>query len=371
MADVNLHLRQNVSPLVLQRMVLVGRVKMAQAIKLPESEWAKMLSEVEKDPVFQELMAARSEGRKIIRFKRFGQTGLSGQFYESQDANVVGGGGETPESLLDQKKHLLTLIEKVGQEKFERFFLFREEGDTLENIASQCAVSVEEAKELQDFVLDMSVQTEFYHPSSLQTSALARPTLVGRIVANTDGTFSIAFFSPHLARGMYEIDRDALRRWQKSKKLDRQAAARLRRYIGVLELSNLKQGAFWRVIDHLLRVQKNYFKTQDPTKMMAVSLRKVAKELQFAPSTISRVMSLKSVLLPWDREILITDLMPGQRKVVLHILDKMMGESHKHPTDFELSRKIAESYGVKVSRRTITACRHALRTLKNPSQNAA
>ncbi len=369
MAEPNLNFKQNVSPNVVQRTVLVGRVKMAQAIKMPESEWAKLLSEVEHDPLFQELVDARAEGKRIIKFKRFARTGLSGQFYDSQDMDVADGSGVSPETLLEKKKHLLKLIEKIGQENFEKYFLYREESESAENIASICNVTAEEAKQVQDFVVDMSVQSEFYHPSKLQASDMVKPTVVGRIIQNTDGTFSIAYYSPHLARGLYDIDRDALRRWQKNKKLDRPSAARLRKYVGLLELSNLKQGAFWRVIDHLLKAQKEYFETQDITKMAPVSLRKVAAKLEFAPSTLSRVLSHKSVLLPWDREVLLLDLMPGQRRVVLEILDKLRHEGAADKTDMAISKLIEEKYQVKISRRTVTACRHVLDA--PPQANAA
>jgi DNA-directed RNA polymerase specialized sigma54-like protein len=284
-----------------------------------------------------------------------------------QEVDVIGGGGVSPETLLDQKKHLLKLIEKVGQENFEKHFLFREESDTTENIATLCGISLEEVKQIQEFILDMSVQSEFYHPSHLADSNTnVKPTLVGRIVENNDKTFSISFFSPHLARGMYTIDYDALRRWQKEKHLDRPAAARLRKFMGLLEISNLRQGAFWRVIDYVLKAQKDYFATKDETKMAPVSLRKVAKHLQFAPSTISRVMALKSVLLPWDHEVMLLHLMPGQRKVVLSILEKISAkDSGAHATDMALSKRIEQDFNVKVSRRTITACRHVLNGRKD------
>ena len=371
MADMNLNLSQSVRPQVSQRTVLVGRVKMAQAIKMPESEWAKIIADIEKDPLFRELLDAKSDGHMIVRYKRFGHTRISGQFYEMQDVDVAGAsGGQSPEALLEQKKHLLALIQKVGQERFERYFLYREEGDTIEAIAQACAVSVDEARQLQDFVVDMSVQAEFYHPSALQKPNFVRPTLIGRIVRNDDGTFSMSYFSPHLARGMYEIDRNALRRWQKNRKLDRQAAARLKKYVGLLELSNMKQGAFWRVIDLLLKMHRPYFETRDPSKLAAVSLRKVAQKLQFAPSTISRVMSSKSVLLPWDREVLLSDLMPGQRRVVLNILEKIIADG-RNVTDQALAHRVEQEYQVKVSRRTITACRHLLEKKASPEQDAA
>src|ERR1700748_1944235 len=123
MADMNMNLKPSVNPNLIQRTVLVGRVKMAQAIKMPESEWAKLISDVERDSLFQELLDARAEGKRIIKFKRFSRTQLAGQFYEGQDQDVIGsGGGEALESMLDKRKDLLELIQKVGQEKFERYF---------------------------------------------------------------------------------------------------------------------------------------------------------------------------------------------------------------------------------------------------------
>lgn len=360
MADPNLNFRQNLSPKVMQRTVLLGRVKMAQAIQMPESEWAKILSDVEKDPLFQELMVAKPGGQTVVRYKRFGRTGLSGQFYEMQDSNVVGGSGVSPESLLDQKKHILALIKKIGQPNFEQHFLYRETSEPVETVAKTCGLSLEEARQLQEFVVTMSVQAEFYHPSHMDSTNTPKPMLIGKIIQNQDRTFSISFFSPHLARGMYEVNHAALRRWQKDRKLDRADAARLRRFIGILELSNLKQGAFWRVIDLLLEQQKEFLLTRDETKLAPISLRHVARTLQFAPSTISRVMGLKSVMLPWDREVLLSYFMPGQRKVVLSILEKTLVSANNHLTDAALSKKIAEQYGVNISRRTVTACRHVL-----------
>src|SRR5437016_4189676 len=104
--NLNLNIRQNVSPQVLQRAVLVGRVKIAQAIKMPESEWAKLLRDIEKDTLFRDLLNARAEGRRIVKFKRFARTEMAGQFYENQELGVVGGSGQSPETLLEQKKHL-------------------------------------------------------------------------------------------------------------------------------------------------------------------------------------------------------------------------------------------------------------------------
>lgn len=366
MADLNLNINQKVLPQALQRTVLLGRVKMAQAIRRSEPEWAQLLSEVEKDPLFQDLFSAHVDNQRIVRYKRYGKTSLSGQFYEMQDEQVVGGGGQSPETLLDKKKHLLSLIQKIGQDNFEKYFLYREESISREQIAEACGLSVAEATQLQDFIVDMSVEAEFYHPSTLESSPNVRPTMIGRIVKNDDGSYSLSFFSPHLARGVYEINHDAFKKWQKEKQVSRVDAARLRKFLGLLELSNLKQGAFWRVMEYLLVAQKDYLDTKDPAKLAPISLRQVARHLQFAPSTISRVMALKSLLLPWDHEVMLSHLMPGQRKVVLNILDKIIVDKNRSVTDAELALQVEETFGVKVSRRTITACRHVVTGRKKP-----
>ena len=67
MADPNIHLRQNVSPKLFQRAVLLGRVKMAQAIQMPESEWAKLLSEVEKDPRLRMKQVQQGQNTMVVQ----------------------------------------------------------------------------------------------------------------------------------------------------------------------------------------------------------------------------------------------------------------------------------------------------------------
>src|SRR3954464_12977177 len=93
MSDMKVNLNPSLNPSLIQRTVLVGRVKMAQAIKMPESEWARLISDVERDSLFQELLDVRVEGKRIIKFKRFSRTQLAGQFYEGQDQDVAGSGG--------------------------------------------------------------------------------------------------------------------------------------------------------------------------------------------------------------------------------------------------------------------------------------
>jgi hypothetical protein len=327
-----------------QRTALVGRVKMAKAMEMSETEWAKALAAVESDPLFHEL-AHPAEGAPIIRTKRLGNTRLSDAFYdqaaEPADADAAA-----------HKRRLLELAGRMGRETFERFLIHREE-----------QMAGDEASQARAAILTVSAQTELFHPSTASANVL------GQICASGDGSYHLSFFSPHLARGLYEIDRARLKEWQAQRGLTRDAAARLRRLLGVMELANMKTGAFWRVAERLLQLNRAYFDSQDEARMAPVSLRKLADQLDFAPSTVSRVVSGKSVLLPWGREVLVSDLMPGQRRVVLAILGKIL-PAMSAETDMTVARRLKDEHGVSVSRRTVTACRHVLQS-REPQQRAA
>lgn len=333
-----------------QRTALVGRVKMAKAMEMSETEWAKALASVESDPLFHEL-AHPAEGVPVIRTRRLDNTRLSDAFYETASTTADAAATE-------DKRRLLELAGRMGREAFERFLIHRE-----------TQMAGEEAARARAAILTVSAHTEAFHPSSLGAAPTAANVL-GKICPSGNGSYHLSFFSPHLARGLYEIDRARLREWQAQRGLSRDAAARLRRLLGVMELANMKTGAFWRVIDRLLSLNRAYFDSQDEARMAPVSLRKLADQLDFAPSTVSRVVSGKSVILPWGREVFVSDLMPGQRRVVLAILGKIL-PSMSAETDMTVARRLKDEHGVSVSRRTVTACRHVLRSREPQQQRAA
>lgn len=340
----------NASQRAARRTALVGRVKMAKAMEMSETDWARTLADVERDPLFAELLQPFN-GARIVKYRRFDGSRLSAAFYESVPVVTDG-----IAAAVEQKRRLMEIADRMGRDDFEKRVIHGEDGPVPDNALAQ------------ELILDLSAQTEAFHPSSLVVDG-ASPNVVGQICPGDGGAYHATFFSPHLARGLYDIDRPRLREWQAQRGLGRDAAARLRRIVGLMELSNMKQGAFWRVLERLLAHNRAFFETRDPSRMAPVSLRKVAVELDFAASTVSRVVSGKSILLPWGEEVLIVDLMPGQRRVVLAILEKLL-PGMESATDLEISRVLQEAHGVAVSRRTITACRHIIESQLRRQQAA-
>src|SRR5947207_9402138 len=123
-----------------------------------------MSADIEKDPFMHKLMHPRDPKQRIISKKRFPNARLSSSFYEL-DERVLGSPQSVDvQTLLSKHKGLVSLIQKIGRERFEKHFLYREGPEDLETIARECEVTLEEAEEIQTLLLDLSIQSEFFHP---------------------------------------------------------------------------------------------------------------------------------------------------------------------------------------------------------------
>ncbi len=333
-----------------QRTALVGRVKMAKAMEMSEPDWAKALSTLEKDPLFLELTRP-ADGNPIVRYKRFGHSRLADGFYDAPSPIHEVSEAE----MFEKRRQLLEMASRMGHDAFERAVVLHEGTMTPDVIVAD------------DLLSAVSTSIDKIHHSSLSDTEPVN--VLGKVAAIESGAFAVSFYFPHLVRGLFEIDRPRLKEWQSGRGLGKEDASRLRRLVGLMELSNMKQGAFWRVLERLMVLNRDYFETRDPSRMAPVSLRKLADQLDFAPSTVSRVVSGKSLILPWGQEAAISDLMPGQRRVVLSILEKVLPDMPR-ATDLAIARRLKESHGVTVSRRTVTACRHIIEG-SAPQANAA
>ncbi|MCX5789944.1 MAG: hypothetical protein NTX64_15790, partial [Elusimicrobia bacterium] len=123
-----------------QRLALLGRLRMAEWIQMPEREFSRQVEEIEKDPLFRKLFF--SEGSGVIRRQRWPGGRYGGSFYELQEGTLATGERVRVEEALGVKKDLLPLIRKMGQENFERYFLYCEEGVPLVEIGRRTGVKV-------------------------------------------------------------------------------------------------------------------------------------------------------------------------------------------------------------------------------------
>lgn len=338
-----------------QRLALLGRLRMAEWIQMPEREFAHQVEEIEKDPLFRKLFFAEGASG-VIRRQRWPAGRYGGSLYELQEGMVASGERVKVEEALGEKADLLPLIRKMGRENFERYFLYCEEGVPLKEIARRTGVAEDAVLRIHDMLLEIGAQAEFFLPSrepnmARSYSCLARLSVEG-------GEASYEFFQPYWARGLYQVRYDLLEEWKRGGKLESSERRRLRHLLKRIEIVNLRQNTLFRIIETLTRLQTEYLGNRRDDRKRPISLRMLARRLQLAPSTVSRAVAGRSVRLPWGVEVPLITLMPGRRNVVREVLALWLSEPGPRPTDSELAQRLRREYGIQVSRRTVNAARH-------------
>ncbi|GAH74301.1 unnamed protein product, partial [marine sediment metagenome] len=183
-----------------QELRQILRIEQANLLEMPESEFHRLITEIEQSPLFKKLY----QGEKLIHYQRFPRTDISSSFYQLKEEMVADRGSMDVESLLLNKEHIIRQIQKLGLEKFKRYFLFPESGMNLEEIARECGLDVSEVRKMNKLIDELSIMSEFYHPSNV-TSGGIHYSKVASVEKDEKG-FVIGYFSASVARGRYSID---------------------------------------------------------------------------------------------------------------------------------------------------------------------
>ncbi|MBI4348635.1 MAG: hypothetical protein HY553_17485 [Elusimicrobia bacterium] len=337
-----------------QRLALLGRLRMAEWIQMPEREFARQVEDIEKDPLFRKLFF--SEGSGVIRRQRWPGGRYGGSLYELQEGLVASGERVKVEEALGDKAELLPLIRKMGRENFERYFLYCEEGVPLEEIAKRTDLPVEAVRQIHDLLLEIGAQAEFFLPARDPGMARSYSCLARLSIEGDEASYE--FFQPYWARGLYQVRYDLLEDWKRSGKLEANDRRRLRHLLKRIEIVNLRQNTLFRILESLTRLQTEFLGSRRDDRKRPISLRMLARRLQLAPSNVSRAVAGRSVRMPWGQEVPLITLMPGRRNVVREVLARWLAEPGPRPTDSEIASRLRREYGIQVSRRTVNAARH-------------
>lgn len=338
---------------------VVGRIRVSQLLSISERQFAELIEEVEKDPFFRVLSGVQGPAPRLVSYAPPGRTSLSPRFYEEPREELWASDGSFDvESFLAQRSSVLELIQRIGRERFEEHFLYARSGKNLAEAARECGLTPLEAEAINDFVLQFSSRAEFFNPSTLGQTSRRRFTLVGQIVRGRE--ISVELFSPHLARGRFLIHEDELKKWCDVTRLDKVGKSHLKKLLDQIRLINIRQSAFFRILSKAVELQQGYLESGDEGRMSPVSAESLAHELNLAPSTVSRSLSGKSVLLPWGTETPISTLLPGHHKVLLVAIQRVLKKAPEPLTDAKLAEAVYRDFHIKASRRSINACRHEL-----------
>ncbi|MEW6041740.1 MAG: hypothetical protein AB1633_09480, partial [Elusimicrobiota bacterium] len=153
-----------------QQIKQIQNIKLANLVSMKENKFAKMIKEIEEEPLFKKLMYPENHKEKVIGYERFPHTDLSSNFYELKEEIVRDSSLPELELSLLEKKDVIEIAKRIGENRFKKYFLHCEEAISLKQIARECKLNISEVKKLMEIINKISIYNEFYHPSELSIS---------------------------------------------------------------------------------------------------------------------------------------------------------------------------------------------------------
>jgi len=330
-------------------------MEQANLLEMPEDEFNRLITEIEQNPLFRRLY----QREKLIRYQRFSRTDISSSFYQLKEEAVADRGSMDVESLLLNKEHIVRQIQKLGLEKFKRYFLFPESGVTLEEIARECDLEISEVQKINNLIDEVSIMSEFYHPSNV-TSGGIRYSKVASVEKDEKG-FIIGYFSAAFARGRYSIDYERFEELKTAGVLTEAEAKKARQLFKKLELINSRKDTLTQILQNIIGKQALYLESGDLKSLLPFSQKELAEKIGLAPSSVSRAISGKSIDTPWGGEIPLKHFFPRPRRFRKELLKQLLETDKGLSSDEAIRNKLWEKFGVAISRRSVANLRKELK----------
>ena len=348
-------LEQTQSLQIQQELRQILRMEQANLLEMPEDEFNRLITKMERSSLFKRLY----HKEKLIRRQRFHRTDISSSFYQLKEEVVADKGSPDVESLLLNKEHIVHLIQKLGLEKFKRYFLFPASGMTLEEIARECDLEVSEVQKINNLIDEFSVMSEFYHPSKI-TSGGIRYSKVASVEKHEEG-FIIGYFSASLARGQYLIDYERFEELKAAGAFTDVEVKQARQLFKKLELINSCKDTLTQILQNIIDKQALYLESGDLKSLLPFSQKELAEKIGLAPSSVSRAISGKSLETPWGSEIPLKALFPRPKRFKKELLRQLLETDRELPSDEAIRTELWEKFGVAIPRRSVANLRKELK----------
>lgn len=324
---------------------LGGALKLARLLAMSEREFEARVREVEADGLFPRLLEAGA-----VKIEPYSAR-VAARRPEGREMSIAGGG--LPD-LLDGRGDLVKLIRRVGQDRFEELFLGDKNLDDPAR-ARSCGISSDDARRLREFVDRVYIQGELETPSVVLAPPKVFSAVAGIEIA--DGKPVIGFFNREVWKGRYRIDAERLARLRSA--LPLQESRRLESLLRQLEFIDRRKSTLYRVLEVLVEAQSEFLATGDPSRRRSLTQRAVADRLDVTPSVLNRLISNKSVRLPWGLEAPLKALVPSPKTLLRERLHDL-ALSHPDSSDEGLRKQMERLHGARLSRRSIAQYRQDL-----------
>lgn len=331
------------------------RMEQANLLEMPEDEFRRLIIEIEQNPLFRRLY----QREKLIHYQRFPRTDIAASFYQLKEEVLADKGTADVESLLLNKEHLVRQIQKLGREKFNRYFLFPESGMTPEEIAGECNLEVSEVQQINNLIDDFSIMSEFSHPPNAPSGVIRYAKVAS--VERGDHGFVVGYYSPCFARGRYSIDYAGFETLTMAGTLTEAEAKAARQLFKKLELINSCKDTLSQILQNIIDQQALYLESGDLKALLPFNQKELARKIGIAPSSVSRAIRGKSVDTPWGEEIPLKHFFPRPKRFKKALLKQLLETDNELHSDEAIRAKLREKFGVAISRRSVANLRQELR----------
>jgi len=348
-------------PQTKQLLRLVGRIKLARLIELRERDFAKMIKEIESDPLFKKLISPSNPQEKVISYRRFLRSELSKSFYELKEDIAVDRSSPDVVSLLGSRKELIPIIRRLGIDKFKKYFLYNNGEFSYKDISLACNLTEKQVMDIMSLIDDFSIQSEFFNPSRINLDTNISYSKIAKIEKDGSEDFVISFISPQLAKGRYWIDYEKLAQFKKNRVFSPGELKKIDRLINNLEAINKRKSITYRIIRKILEIQSTYLSTGNPRDIVPLTQRELAKKINTDPSLISRAIARRSIETPWGEEYPLRYFFPSKKNIVKGLITDIIGDEKCIYTDEGIREHLKKAFTIDISRRSIASYRKELK----------
>jgi hypothetical protein len=338
-----------------QRPGLAARIRLSGCMELAEQEFTRFVLEVENDPLFRKLYAPARKEHRVIGCKKFRGTRFLIDFLPLNEAIIRDPGNLEIETLMQRHRQAVPLVQRIGRENFENFFIF-DDGAATSTKSAACGITDEEVHLIDRFTDDLSLYGEFYRLSPVA----GQEELPCCRIAVIERDLTVSLCSPKFAAGRYVVDYGRLKVLKKNGHFTGQELAAVDTLLASVEMINAKKTTVLRILEKVVEKQQAFLLSGDERDRAVYTQRELARDLGLSDSLVSRALYRRSLGFCGKREMPLQFFFPNGRTVRKVLVRRILEERGETLSDRELQDLLKTRHGIAVARRTINSYRGRL-----------
>lgn len=363
--------RQRLSQVTRQK--LMGRMKLGHLFALPEEKFRQLVSELENDSLFKELM----QEWKVISYRKF--PGVRAPSSVQLDEEMVP--SREPfdlEALLHKYPQTFPILERIGriigEDRFSRL-LHGDEVD-ISSIQVECGLTQEEVRVFKDFLDEFELEkiTSGFSESEIKGGiSVSTPRILP--IASLERVGSELAIYPHseagyLIKGRYSVNYQRFEESYREAHLPQKKLDKISRVFKMLDLINRRTTSIYQIIYYIKQIQNEYLTSGDERLLKPLTQKQMADRVGVHPSTINRMIADKSIITPQKVEKPLKFFFQPRKEIIKNYLGEIIEEEtyllkksllDRPLSDEAIRSRLYRSFGFDISRRAVTKYRKELK----------